>query len=460
MKKLLLFLISTFTVLSFNSCSNDDLMVNDKINQSSLSPTTTVDLYVSKSANNSSFATEPSTTRCFIDDNDNQSKIDEVYSNNIEQKNGDYSICNFYIRVDNSILGDGGNHATYPIYEEIGKYNKGVVDVSDNSLFTKISDNRPKSLYNPDGKIIETLLKKVPNENDVKEMLSKQGLNTNDNSKQAGVDTSKINLKDYKIIWFHLKWQTESKCKDKWHVDGVLVPKDYVSIFDINPESGWNSKVLEDVVGVKTEAFYTKNGWPKNVEVDIHQQKHCNWGQIKTSIHIRQANDEVKVTIPLFNAEPTDDFNLRIYKNTVPDIFVFNENEEKEYIHAFPETGEADSLKFFTEDKYIDKPIFVMDKAITTKVEHKDGKIIITITADRELIERIIARTYDGFTIEVNSYYEFGKDSDVWNDIKGSIVEVINPTVSNAKGQITSAIYNDATTFKNGINYKNILVEK
>lgn len=94
-------------------------------------------------------------------------------------------------------------------------------------------------------------------------MLSKQGLNTNDNSKQAGVDTSKINLKDYKIIWFHLKWQTESKCKDKWHVDGVLVPKDYVSIFDINPESGWNSKVLEDVVGVKTEAFHTKNGWPK-----------------------------------------------------------------------------------------------------------------------------------------------------------------------------------------------------
>lgn len=455
MKKLLLFFISAFAALSFNSCSNDDLTVNDEISQSSLVPITTVDLHVGKSTNHSS-----STTRGFIDGKDNQSKIDEVYSKNIEQEDGDYSICNFYIRVDNSILGNSKNHATYPIYEERGEYNKGVVAVSDDSLFSKFSDKWPKSLYNPDGKIIETLLKKVPNEKEVKEILSKQGFNTDDKTEQAGVDTSKINLKDYKIIWFHLKWQTESKDKDKWHVDGVLVPKDYVSIFDINPESGLNSKILEDVVGVKTGAFYTKNGWPKNVEVDIHQQKHSTWGQIKTSIHIRQANDEVKVTIPLSNAEPTDDFDLRMYKNIVSDVFVYNKNEEKEYIHAFPETGEADSLKFFTKGKYINEPIFVMNKAITTKVEHKDGKIVITITADRELIERIIARTYDGFTIEVNSYYKIDKESDAWNDIKGSTAEVLNPTVSIAKGQITSAMYNDAITFKNGVNYKNTFVEK
>ena len=51
------------------------------------------------------------------------------------------------------------------------------------------------------------------------------------------------------------------------------------------------------------------------MEVDIHQQIHQDWNEIKTSVHIRSACESVKINIPLAYEDivEQDDFAIRVY---------------------------------------------------------------------------------------------------------------------------------------------------
>ena len=74
------------------------------------------------------------------------------------------------------------------------------------------------------------------------------------------------------VLWYVVK---EVGMQYGWHVNGSIM--DYeVEDYTIDPD-----KV------------------PDNVEIDIHQQEHEDWNEIKTSIHIRADIESIEINIPL-----------------------------------------------------------------------------------------------------------------------------------------------------------------
>ena len=140
---------------------------------------------------------------------------------------------------------------------------------------------------------------------------------------------------------------------------------------------------------------------PDNVEIDIHQQEHYDWDEIKTSIHIRNACDSITINLPLSyeNIIEQDDFDIRIF----------------EY--------------YYTEDT-----------VITHKVIHDENGITIKINnIPASMIARLKSLYGDGITVEIHSYC---KNSDYWEELKNScVVKTGKPCQIN--GQITSAFHPD-----------------
>ena len=167
-----------------------------------------------------------------------------------------------------------------------------------------------------------------------------------------------------------------------------------------------NEPTIEDIQDVvETKKL---NG---EVEVDIHQQEHLNWNEIKTSIHIREAVD-VTVEIPIgdqYLAE-ADDFRIRVW------------------------------TAYYTIDN-TEYPV-----TITTK--HFVNKIVIKVTGvTQELIDKAKTQSDgDGITVEANSYYENITHELAWEKLKKATVTTDAKT--NIRGQITSAFFteNDSPT--------------
>lgn len=180
---------------------------------------------------------------------------------------------------------------------------------------------------------------------------------------------------DSHIAWYVVK---EVGFQYGWHVNGVLTDT-VVADFKIDPT-------------VKI---------PDNVEIDIHQQEHYDWDEIKTSIHIRNACDSITINLPLSyeNIIEQDDFDIRIF----------------EY--------------YYTEDT-----------VITHKVIHDENGITIKINnIPASMIARLKSLYGDGITVEIHSYC---KNSDYWEELKNScVVKTGKPCQIN--GQITSAFHPD-----------------
>ena len=159
-----------------------------------------------------------------------------------------------------------------------------------------------------------------------------------------------------------------------WHVNGVITEQE-VPDYRLDPAQ----KI------------------PDNVEIDIHQQEHYDWDEIKTSIHIRNACDSITINLPLSyeNIIEQDDFDIRIF----------------EY--------------YYTEDT-----------VITHKVIHDENGITIKINnIPASMIARLKSLYGDGITVEIHSYC---KNSDYWEELKNScVVKTGKPCQIN--GQITSA---------------------
>ena len=172
---------------------------------------------------------------------------------------------------------------------------------------------------------------------------------------------------DSHVLWYVVK---EVAYKNAWHVNGVI--KDY----EISKP--------------------TISNIPNNVEIDIHQQIHEDWNEIKTSIHIRAACESIKINIPL-NYEDIveqDDFNIRIY-----DFYY------KEYI-------------------------------INHTITHDNNGITIEITnIPSSLIDELKTNFGDGLTVEIHSYCT---RKDIWDQLsKSYVINTGKPCTVN--GQITSA---------------------
>lgn len=213
---------------------------------------------------------------------------------------------------------------------------------------------------------------------DIKEDLT----NDINNGKNVSANTKKLNQingwlykgADYlnsHVLWYVVK---EVGMQYGWHVNGVITEQE-VPDYRLDPAQ----KI------------------PDNVEIDIHQQEHYDWDEIKTSIHIRNACDSITINLPLSyeNIIEQDDFDIRIF----------------EY--------------YYTEDT-----------VITHKVIHDENGITIKINnIPASMIARLKSLYGDGITVEIHSYC---KNSDYWEELKNScVVKTGKPCQIN--GQITSA---------------------
>ena len=175
------------------------------------------------------------------------------------------------------------------------------------------------------------------------------------------------------ILWYVVK---EVGMKNGWHVNGVISENE-VAAPVVDP-----TKV------------------PNNVEIDIHQQKHQDWSEIKTSIHVRADVESIKINLPIRedNILEQDDFAIRIY-----DFYY------KEY-------------------------------AINHTVTHDANGITIEISnIPAYLIQELKQNFHDGLTIEIHSYCT---TEDIWEQLsKSSVVKLGKPCT--VKGQVTSALRPD-----------------
>lgn len=215
---------------------------------------------------------------------------------------------------------------------------------------------------------------------DIKEDLT----NDINNGKNVSANTKKLNQingwlekgADYlnsHVLWYVIK---EVGMQYGWHVNGVIT-EDEVLDYRIDP----------------TQSI------PDNVEIDIHQQDHYDWNEIKTSIHIRTDCKSITLNLPLEyeSIVEQDDFNIRVFNYYY-----------KEYV-------------------------------IKHKITHDENGITIQISdIPAELISDLKSQFGDGLTIEIHSYCS---NANYWDQLKESCVVKTGKTCQ-VTGQITSA-FND-----------------
>ncbi len=275
----------------------------------------------------------------------------------------------FYIRVDNRIPGSGSYPVNqyYPQKDNQGSpkmdYNYGTIFNIEN--WSTSTTEPTKYIYDTTGKSIPVVT--APN---LENFLSKSGVNVNSDT--------------LKVIWYIAKYESGF-----WHVDGVL--------------TGNSTKDITEIPGIdKDENKVNRADSTGHIEVDIHQQKHNTWQQIKTSIHVRDTvNTNVTVIIPIDSQYvcKQDDTVLRVY-------------EYYSYV--------------------------TNSKVSTINVKYNANNITIKVWVDPQYIKDLMLND-DGLTFEINNYIKSTlTKEELWKQLKDSKVE----TDSKKKGQITST-YND-----------------
>lgn len=298
--------------------------------------------------------------------------------------------AHFFIRIDRRIPGYESCPSTnYWPQTSSGRSlldagNKGTVDL-DYPYWKYAGGSVGQYVYDSTGKAVTEALADVPSIESI--------LNANKNTKYKfdNLDYSKL-----KVIWYVAK----SGESNGWHVDGVLTDvntKDVTEIPDIKIDEDKNldnSKKDEPVESLDKG----------NVEVNIHEQLHKDWDEIKTSIHIRDLVDEVKVEIPIGqeNMVPSDDFAIRTYDYELNKVYIKGSEYE-----------------------------LAGSKPIKVQVEHQSDKIVITVSdINHEYIKKLVEAYGDGITVEVHSYPQLLEKDAIWNMLWNSAANKSNCTVT------------------------------
>ena len=242
-------------------------------------------------------------------------------------------------------------------------------------------------VYDPQGLITQNAILEAPlvvdilaDEVEDLEKAIAAGTNVSTNTKNLAKVNALLDLgSDYlesHVLWYVVK---EVGMKNGWHVNGIISDEPV----------GEPDKVAD------------------NVEVDIHQQEHADWNEIKTTVHVRTDAESVKINIPLNfdDIVENDDFNIRIYQD---------------YISS-------------------DNPALT---GATVEITHDENGITIDITnIDYEAIKGYKASFGDGLTVEIHSYCTNDDQEEIWKKVQKSVV-VSTGKPCTVVGQITSA-FND-----------------
>lgn len=315
---------------------------------------------------------------------------------------GKYDVW-YYIRIDGQIPGEPEtNLPANQYFPQTASGKTKVCDLNHGTVLANVAwrksekKNFPKYIWGTDGSAVQSIIVDEPTLEDL--------LLADENTKYDL--TGYIEHKDeLHFIWYACKQQATDHI---WHIDGILTSKDKTDITE-TIYGDKQKKDYDDAGLIEDKGSVVKN---ECVEVDIHQQEHKDWNEIKTSIHLRDTVT-AEVFLPLDYVEQADDFNIRA-------------GIDFEYI----------TEKMDTKVKIGDKE-YTLEASIT----HEEKGIRIIVKPNAEALEAAQLLYRDGITYEIHSYVTYGIPQDViWQKLSKSTVTVTPQTY--LYGQITSA-YND-----------------
>lgn len=292
----------------------------------------------------------------------------------------DKSPAYYYGRSGNTGNNKGLIYTAYPY----GHYNDRDLDYYKRDRKTGENIGWFRYAYDENGLKTQLAIKEAPSVvtilTDVKEDLTSDinaGKNVASNTQKLNQINEWLDMGaeylDSHVLWYVIK---EVGMQYGWHVNGVITDEE-VPDYRLDP----SQKI------------------PDNVEIDIHQQDHYDWNEIKTSIHIRNACESITLNLPLDfeTIVEQDDFAIRVF-----DYYY------KEYV-------------------------------ISNEIKHDENGITITISGiPAELISDLKSQFGDGLTVEIHSYCT---TNEYWDKLKESCVISTGKPCS-VIGQITSA-FND-----------------
>lgn len=314
--------------------------------------------------------------------------------------NGRYLVY-YYIRIDGNIPGEGDNHFNSKDYfpRTAGKktltsdLNHGYVEAN---VDWKSCASFSKYVYSKDGSAVQCIIVEEPS---LEQLLAANQYVTDDM-------TGYIEHKDeLHFIWYVCKKQDSDHC---WHIDGVLTTKDKTTI----EETDYGQEIVDnynDKGMVNDEGDVTRNA---HIEVDVHQQEHADWNEIKTSIHMRDTVD-VEVFLPIDYQQLSDDFDIRA----------------------------GVDYAYITELKDAQIQIGDATYEMQVSITHEAAGTRIIVHPNKEALRAAREIYQDGITFEIHSYVTPGiPTATIWEKLKGTTCTVSPYTT--LRGQVTSA-YND-----------------
>jgi hypothetical protein len=286
---------------------------------------------------------------------------------------------------------DGRNRGKVATDYPYGHYNDRDLDYEKKDKKTGENIGLFRYVYDPRGLKTQLAILKAPSVEDIllDEAEDLQGeIDKNKNVSKNRQKLADVNgllglgreYLDSHVLWYVVK---EVGMKNGWHVNGAIV--DY--------EVGRPDSI------------------PDNVEVDIHQQEHADWAEIKTSVHVRTDAGSVVINIPLAYDDilEGDGVDVRIYK---------------EYFEG-------------TEYEGLNVTVTHDEKGITIAIEG--------INADK--IDGYKEHFGDGLTVEVESFCKNDDAARIWNAVRNSAVLTTGKPCT-VVGQITSAYFDDSDVVK------------
>ena len=243
--------------------------------------------------------------------------------------------------------------------------------------------------------------------------------------------SSTVVEKNIHVIWYFAKYFESGRGKG-WHIDGLLTDKtDIKAACEASQDEGFGAITFGESEGKEQLSYndlisryktiYNIKPIDKTLGVDIHQQEHNDWGEIKTSVHLNEAKS-VTITLPV-----GDEYTV----------------EGQDMGEVVKEYGKLYNVQTYNA---------TIGSNVNVKTERLKDKVVITITGVSDELLKALERRYNsGLTVEVHTFYTLkdksGKDCkpDVWTALKKSTVNY----EGSMKGQITSAFNeNDAVEIK------------
>lgn len=304
----------------------------------------------------------------------------------------------FYIRIDGNIPGEEESNLKSGEYFPRKKNGGSVVSTLNMGYINANVDWKSnfkfsKYIYATDGKAVQSIITQEPTLEDL--VQANQGL---------GDDfTGYLNKKDsLHFLWYICKKQDADKA---WHIDGILTSIDRKDVSETDYAEDLENRYPEETFIKDTEDVNRT----AHVEVDIHQQEHKDWNEIKTSIHLRDTV-AVDIYLPVMYQQLADDFAIRA-------------GVDYEYV------TEVKTAHFTIDEVTYD---------LSAEITHLEDGIYIHIEPNAEALRAARKRYDDGLTYEIHSYVSNLVDVEtVWNMVKMSTYSV-NP-YTKLIGQITTA---------------------